>query len=379
MATSTYAQLAGDPNLNVIYTETEPIGSTGYPNEENYAILGPVYTPRIHGVGLSALEIASSDMVAFTLKESHALNMGLYDDRNMSFMRTTSSNHSFEVATHDSQVSLTLNGEDKNMKLYAASNIDIQTGGALSFVVPDSDLFLRAGQAGSTKDRSELSLRESGVFDIYASDNLNLSSSSNLDIFVDNRFTARALNYEFSTSNYYAFSVDGSSEEIMRLERDKMTLHGNLDIHGTINSISQTVTQLDVQDKTIKLAVAGNDSTNIVDGPDNNEAGIIVAGFPDTVDPGNSATQKEYEKSIRWNYGNGGIDRMLTSVDNGALDESYWDVRGGSIRMTSYKSNTDEELGYGMRINDKDQLEMVRYFDDGGVKKASSFIRFGRK
>lgn len=396
MSTTTYTQLAGDSNINVLYTSTEPVGDNGYPDESNYAILGPIYAPRVHGIGLSAFEIASSDIVAFTLQDSHALSMGLLAGSNMSYMMTTSSNHSFELATYDSNVRITLDGADKTLDLYAANSLGFATGGSIALTTPDSNLLLRAGQAGSATNRSELLLRDTGVFDVYASDSLNLDTASNLSLSAENEvdirrgnelyvklmnddsLDARALNYEFSASNYYAFSVDGSStSNVLEIKRDNMTLYGNLEIHGTINSISQTVTQLEVEDKTIKLAVAGNDTTSIIDGQDNDQAGVIVAGYPSGVDSTLEENQKKYAKYVRWNYGTGGIDEMLT--DDGALKESYWDVRGGSLRMTSYKASTSEELGFGMRINGKDELEMVRFYEDNGSKKASAFIRFGRK
>ena len=393
--TTTYTQLAGDSDVNVLYTSTDPVGNNGYPDENSYAILGPIYAPRVHGIGLSALEIASSDVVAFTLRDSHALNLGLNAGSNMSYLMTTSSNHSFEMATFDSNVRVNLNGIDQSLTLAATSNINFETDGSFELATASSNVLIRAGPQGSTTNRSELLLRETGVFDIYASDRLDVDTSSNLslsagnqvdirrgnDLYVtfmnDDSFDARARNFEFSASNYYAFSVDGSSSNVLEIERKGVTLHGNLDIYGTLNSISQTVTQLEVQDKTLKLAVAGNNTTSIIDGQDNKQAGIIVAGYPSSVDSSILENQKQYEKSFRWNYGTDGIDEMLT--DDGALKESYWDLRGGSFRLTSYKASTDEELGFGMRINGKDELEMVRFYDDNGTKKASAFVRFGRK
>jgi hypothetical protein len=116
--------------------------------------------------------------------------------------------------------------------------------------------------------------------------------------------------------------------------------------------------------------------SNTVDGVQNDRAGLIIAGFPSNVTDFNNP---RYDKSIRWNYGDSGVEGLLTS--NGASNEAYWDVRGGSLRLTGVKDNaSNEEIGFGMRINDKDELEMVRHWVDGnGSNQITRFVRFGRK
>jgi len=392
---SVYSQLAGDSNYDVMYTSESPVGDDGYPPVENYGILGPIYTPRIHGLGLNALEIASSDIVAFTLGGTHSLDLGRDTNSNVSYMRTVP-NESLQVSLANGSASIFMDANDSNMELYAASNLTFNADGGVSIASANSPLVFRAGNEGSLTDRSELTLGEQGTFNVYASDLLDLQSSSNVliraddqveiqkgsDLFMkferDDTLSARAIKYDFEASDSFNFAIDGSSSNpVIKIERDLVTLHGNFDIYGTINSINQTVTQLEVQDKTLKLAVAGNDSTNIVDGVDNEHAGLIVAGYPAGADSNLQSVRDKYAKSIRWNHGTDGIDAMLTSnVDK----ESFWDVRGGSIRMTHYKADEDEDIGYGFRINGNDELEMVRHYeDDLGNKKTSQFIRFGRK
>jgi hypothetical protein len=80
---------------------------------------------------------------------------------------------------------------------------------------------------------------------------------------------------------------------------------------------------------------------------------------------------------MKWNFGEGGIDDMLTN--DGIDKESFWEFRGGSMRLTATKKDTGKDIGYGWRVNGNDELEMTRQFvDSNGNKKITRFMRFGR-
>lgn len=394
---TTYGTLVGDETYDVMYIDSEPVGSLGYPEEENYSIFGPIYTPRVYGLGLTSLEIASSSNVSLTLNDHHALEFRYDNDSNVTRLNSTGSN-SISVGTENESVRMFLNAEQCNLEFFSQNNISFGSdGGSINFSSFDSNLSFISGTPGSTTDRAEIDMNSSGAMDIVATDHMNIKGFSNiviegsngvdirrgdddndarLHIRDDNTISSRAQSYTYDAAQSYKFFVDGATDEILKIEQDKVTLRGNFDIHGAINSISHIETQLEVQDKTVRLAFGAN-GTVIEDGEDNDKAGLIVTGFPSGADPEDPDDQKKYQKSIKWNYGTDGIDGMLT--DQGIDGESYWDVRGGSLRLTGVKDNGDD-LGFGMRINGNDELEMIRQFKDAnGNKKVTRFVRFGRK
>lgn len=387
-----YGSLAGDSNYKLWYTATDPVGAQSYPDETDYAILGPIYAPRIYGLGLNALEIASSGLVSFTLNDTHALTLGKNAATNVTDVNTVG-NSSYRVsAGADSNVSVTLDAARCNYHVFAKKDIVLETvDGGFHFTSSNSVIDLLAGAANSTSNRAEISLSNVGFLDMFASDRLNIIGESNTLIEgkhdVELRRSAAATSarfaltsnndvatsadaFHFHSSNYYNFAVQ--TNDVFRIDKDKVTLFGDFDIHGTLNSISTTVTELEVQDKTILLAASDGGSNAIVDGSNNDKAGVIVNGLP-----AGASNSNLYRKHIQWNYGSNGIDALLTS---NIERESFWDVRGGSLRLSATKPTTGNDISMGLRINEKDEFEWVRhYVDSNNVPRVRSFVRFGRK
>jgi hypothetical protein len=143
-----------------------------------------------------------------------------------------------------------------------------------------------------------------------------------------------------------------------------------------LNTITRYETKLGVEDKTIILATSGTPATAIVDGVDNEGSGVIVDGFPaDVAQPADAETARKYEKSVKWHNNSGGIDAMRTPL--GMLDEAFWEVRGGALRLTSPKPD-GKEISYGFRINENEELEVVkRWVDGSNVERAVAVATFG--
>jgi hypothetical protein len=151
------------------------------------------------------------------------------------------------------------------------------------------------------------------------------------------------------------------------LDAAEVVLTGDLNIAGSLNAVNRTV--LNVEDKRVTLASASN---GLVDGTLTNDgAGVQVFGLPANVDPAESANPV-YEKSLAWRYGTSGV----TALRSNAQTESYWDIRGGHLRLTSYKTS-DTAVAYGFRINGTDELELVRYTTDGNSVTSKRIARFG--
>lgn len=91
-----YDGYTGDTSVNINFLS----GAPDYPTSDIINVFGPIYTPRIYGNKLSALELASSGNVTIALNDIHALD--LYNNSNTNFTYFSSvSNQSLKlVADH---------------------------------------------------------------------------------------------------------------------------------------------------------------------------------------------------------------------------------------------------------------------------------------
>lgn len=185
---------------------------------------------------------------------------------------------------------------------------------------------------------------------------------------------ADATAYRFTASSNYMLNVGNNN--VMKIGSDKVTINAHLDVLGTVNSISITETELRVQDKTIQLASIGSNGGYIYDGIMNTGAGIVVNGMPSSADSNTPSVVNKYQKSLLWSYNSNGVDGMMTNA--GITNESYWELKGGSLRLTAIKSDTSETT-YAFRINEFDELELVRRKRSAeGVEVFKRVARFGR-
>jgi hypothetical protein len=168
---------------------------------------------------------------------------------------------------------------------------------------------------------------------------------------------------------------DAAGVGTFTLDAGLTIINGNLEVLGTLTSVNTTT--ITVEDRLIMLA--HTDSSNYynsnypmqVDGlSTNDKSGIQVFGLPSGI---TDMTDRRYEKSLKWNYGTLGVSALNTS-NLGA--ESFWEVLGGSLRFTCYKSNNDT-ISYGFRINERDELEFNKYQVVNGVATAKRVAKMG--
>lgn len=216
------------------------------------------------------------------------------------------------------------------------------TGGIVDIQSTTSDINIQSG-AGSNKLQIALN-QTTGVMTLTAPGGVQLSSSGNS---VQN------------TDSAYVFNVLGN--ERFRINNDGVYITGTLNVTGSINSQDIVQTNLMVQDKTITLAVDSNNASNVVvDGTANNESGVIISGLP--TGESNDLVGR-YEKSIKWKYGvTGTVDLGGPKIK--ADQESYWDVRGGQLRLTHQKASGNK-IAFGWRVNNLDELEFVKFIMSG--------------
>lgn len=191
--------------------------------------------------------------------------------------------------------------------------------------------------------------------------------------------TGWSSNYSFNiTDPTSAYTVKINSAEKLKVTDDKVIMNTDVDIYGVINSISVQNTELHVADKTIELAYPPSGSPPLNDGSDtNSKSGIVVNGLPasaSNLDP--TFAETKYEKSFKWAYGSAGMDAMLTN--SGINTESYWELKGGRFQMSAVKNN-GKNISFAWRINEHDELEMVKYWDDAnGMPQIRRIAKFGR-
>jgi hypothetical protein len=102
--------------------------------------------------------------------------------------------------------------------------------------------------------------------------------------------------------------------------------------------------------------------------------GIRVYGRPANILENDDA---RYLKSLTWNPGTNGTLDLGNSLK--ASTESFWEVRGGHLRLTHCKdASGSRKVSYVMRINDKDELEFVKMTSSNNVSIANKVIaKFG--
>lgn len=317
----------------------------------------------------------------------------------------TSSAGSAVLATASSNVTLVLDHTACNLVGYALHDIVLSSSnafqttaqsnasvtslaGAVSLSAAGSTSTMQLDASGATLYAlSNIGVTTSNAFSLYSTKVASLSSASNINLSAasgasllglsSTGVAATASNYTFNATDAqggYTYKI--ASNDILQVTADKVIVNTDLDVYGVVNSIAVQNTELHVEDKTIQLAHP-SDGQTITDGPFNSDAGIVIAGLPasaSNMDPTEAAAL--YEKSFKWNYGVDGIGAMLTN--SGINTESFWELKGGRLQLTSTKSS-GKKITFALRINEHDELEFVKMWDDAtNTHQVRRIAKFGR-
>ena len=251
------------------------------------------------------------------------------------------------------------------MTLYAYSNVSVTASNTMAlastaaFTVDSGHTFgaVSLNNASLTSTQSNITLNAGA-----GAATISLQNDSNLNLYSDFKIHATA------TSNM-EFTVADSN--IMYLYQDRMVVMGNIDVYGTLNSIATQQTELNIEDKTLTLAFG----SNIVDGPANDNTGVVVNGLPDGV---TSDSNSLYDKSFMWKTGTNGV----TALGGATLGiESFWELRGGAFRLTHKRTSDQKDISFDMRISESDTcLEIVkRYYNNSSNAYVTQRVaKFGR-
>ena len=331
-----------------------------YAHNSNMFLTMNSLTDTVSLYGLSNVSLAASNdvLIAGDNNVNVAANtgdMGLYANSNLT------------LAADGSNMSLTMDKTTDQISMFSLSNIDF-TASNLINLQSFSNVSISSSNIDLVSQR-DISIVGSNDIVISASNSITLACAIlNTQVQGDQSFTAQS-NIDF----FIQAASNGVTNPIFRVSGDQILVNGDIVITGNINTsnvFNTTVIQesLKINDRMIVLANSGsnfNPSDGPFDSPDTNDgAGVRVDGVPLGFD---SNITTAYDKSLIWNFGNGnGISDLGTAP--GMSNECFWELKGGSFRMTHQKvisaggSNIVRDISFGLRVNEFDELEMVKKF-----------------
>ncbi|KAG1667143.1 hypothetical protein FOA52_004138 [Chlamydomonas sp. UWO 241] len=237
--------------------------------------------------------------------------------------------------TYPSVAQISLLGPVFAPRLYGhdLSSLEIGSSGTVEMTLSDVRA-LTFGRTGSNI----------GVATTAPADSLSVTSSNDVAIAAGGALSLSAAGAATFVASGFAFN------DVLTIGAAEVTVTGNLNVTGVINSVTVTENTLEVADKVIVLA-HGTDaqSRTIADGVANTGAGVVVSGMPEAVADQTAASNvKAFEKSLRWYNGGSGSGSgsgsgmgQLGGDSNVWSSESYWELRGGSLRITNNKPVND--------------------------------------
>jgi hypothetical protein len=181
--------------------------------------------------------------------------------------------------------------------------------------------------------------------------------------------------FSANVTNNYNLKVNGI--ERFSVNANRVKIDGDLEITGVLNTVNMTNTTLSVEDKYIHLST--NSDGSITNDEAISQSGIFVDGLPTMVDSNVDLNKECYEKSFMWNNGkkaNGGILALGSTAVQDIDQESYWEVKGGSFRITTpvnvqRDDNNDvtaafDIVSYAFRVSDIGSLQIVKMLTKAG-------------
>lgn len=363
-------------NMTTLYSSNDVIMNTS-----NDFLLTSIGATTITSLSTA---VSSTNNISLT---SSAGSVSFYGSNNSTSLIMDAATASITVnASNDFNLNVTSNIDVKvlegasiasgtNVTIATSNNTSI-TSGVNTTVTSQTGTVLLSGSnnqvqlqlSGTTKDATlsasnDVILDAGRHFNVLADSNMTLSASNSMTIQTNNTNSYMTLGTNFETkAAQYNWLIGNTS--MMTLTSDKLFINGNLEITGVLDAVNVQQTNLLLEDKNIILASSSNGSVN--DGIANNGSGIVVNGLSAMAQTNPNVTPFQ-EKSFKWNNGVDGVDVMGTSnMDK----ESFWELKGGSLRMTMwrYSSNNDgtiassNEIGFGFRINNYNELEIVKKY-----------------
>jgi uncharacterized protein (DUF2345 family) len=330
-----------------------------YANDSNMFMTMNHTTNTVSLYGLNQMNFSTSNNLNMSAQSNMAINayngnMLVYADSNL------------KMNVDDSNMFLHFNMPSDAIQMYSLSNISFSASNNM-FLTASSNISM------TTSNLNIISNRD--VF-ITASNNVTISASNTLTLSFGALNTLTSNDQAFTAQSNVFFYINASSnnpsDPVFTVSGNQVLVRGDIVVTGNINTsnvFSTTVIQesLKVSDKQLTLANVGS-NFNPADGPfdgiANSGAGIKIDGVPSGFD---SNIPQAYDKSFNWNFG-GGNGILDLGTASGMSNEAFWEVKGGSLRITHQKitpsggSNIIRDISFGLRVNELEELELVKKF-----------------
>lgn len=259
---------------------------------------------------------------------------------------------------------------NSNATLTAAGDYSLRAAKNVYVDAQSNDFQLHAGTSNMYLTMSaatnDTAISTTHDFVVRAGNDVKLSSSNDTavtavaDLHLNARNGLAKVDMTLDTITYTAcnhyFSANGNN--IIYAQSNLVRINGDVEVLGTLNSINYTESNLTIMDRQITLSYNSNDAP-VADGVANDKSGITVAG-----DDGIEA------RSFLWNVKDG--RSYLGTVD--ADKESFWELKGGSLRMTQNVTGFGD-ISFAFRINQLGELEIVKKVGANAFKRIAKFGR----
>jgi hypothetical protein len=130
------------PKKDVSYTAQAAIDGLSYPAPDTYTAMGPLYLPKVYGKDLTAFEIASSGIIAVTLKDVYAFDLDMPDAHTVSFKTT---NDSALVLSSGVNAAVTIDGQSSNVSIVALKDVTAAASSVLTLSASNNTSFVLDG------------------------------------------------------------------------------------------------------------------------------------------------------------------------------------------------------------------------------------------
>lgn len=297
-----------------------------------------------------------------------------------------------------SKCNINIDSTDGEFQLSAFSNIWFQANGDATYIRMNapSDSIDIYGRTDIDLVTSNLDMTMCNNWTVktdkiidFTSSNFNVTAC-NISLSGKGVNIAASENISYNADSSYQFLLAQSTSPlipVLTIGKTAIDIKGDLNISGSINTtniVNQSVIQTDlrVNDKTVILASAGENAQdgNPIDGVNTNDkSGIVIDGLPSGYE---TSEIDLYKKSFLWNHSVDGVP----GLSNSAYDEAYWELQGGSFRLTRQHNYGDatnaniKPISFTMKINDKEELEFYKIFYDPVTlgNRTVCVARFGR-
>lgn len=246
-------------------------------------------------------------------------------------------------------------GVASNISFVATHNVDVASG-HMTMSASTGSITQRAADTFSAAASNAVSIVSAGHDATFmAASNVYFKAQSEAMYIQMTEDAVSGSNVIAGDADIYKWKVAGT--DMITVDHNGLRIDGNIKVLGSLDTINVTETNLQVMDKKVVLSYS---EAPITDGLiTNDQSGITVQG-------------SDYEKSLLWRYNQGTEHLGSSDLDK----ESYWEMKGGSFRMTHSNVALGGEMSFGFRINNMGELEIVKKMPNSETYKRVA--KFGR-